>query len=69
MLPPESRGVAEILGRAKAIQLYYDQALPPELGEVHKTTTQGLLGGTKTPEEAARLMEEKAREVARRGAP
>ena len=69
MLPPESRGVAEVLGRAEAIQLYYDQALPPELGEVHKTTTQGLLGGTKTPEEAARLMEEETREMARRGAP
>lgn len=61
MLPSETREVAAVLGRAEAIQLYYDQALPPELAELHKTTTQGVLGGTTTPEDAARLMEEKAR--------
>lgn len=69
MLPPETREVAGVLGRAKAIQLYYDQALPPELGELHKTTTQGILGGTRTPEEAARLMEEKARAISERAFP
>lgn len=63
MLPPETRDVAAILGQASAIQLYYDQALPPELAELHKTTTQGVLGGTTSPERAARLMEEKARAV------
>jgi len=67
MLPPETREVATILGKASGLQLYYDQALPPELGAVHKTTTQGILGGTKTPEEAARLMEEAARAIAERG--
>ena len=60
MLPPETRDAAAILGKASAIQLYYDQALPPELAELHKTTTQGILGGTTSPEEAAQLMEEAA---------
>ncbi|MHC4252291.1 MAG: extracellular solute-binding protein [Planctomycetota bacterium] len=60
MLPPETRDAAAILGRAHRIQLYFDQALPPELAEIHKTTTQGILGRTTRPEEAARLMEEAA---------
>jgi raffinose/stachyose/melibiose transport system substrate-binding protein len=67
LLPPETRGVAEILGAASAIQLYYDQALSPELAQLHKSTTQGLFAGTKTPEKAARLMEEKAKVIAVRG--
>ncbi len=60
LLPPETREVAAILGAAKSIQLYYDQALPPDMAVLHKSTTQGLFAGTKTPEEAARLMEQKA---------
>jgi raffinose/stachyose/melibiose transport system substrate-binding protein len=63
MLPPETRDVAAILGQASRIQLYYDQALPPELAELHKTTTQGILGGTTSPEEAAQLMEDAALRV------
>jgi raffinose/stachyose/melibiose transport system substrate-binding protein len=66
MLPPETREVAAILGAAGGIQLYYDQALPPELAQVHKSTTQGLFAGSKTPAEAARVMEEKARAFAKR---
>ncbi len=66
LLPAETREVAAILGAAKAIQLYYDQALPPELAQLHKTSTQGIFAGTKSPEEAARLMEEKARAIAER---
>jgi raffinose/stachyose/melibiose transport system substrate-binding protein len=62
-MPESTRGVAAILASARTIQLYYDQALLPELGELHKTTTQGIFAGTKTPEGAARLMEEKARAV------
>jgi raffinose/stachyose/melibiose transport system substrate-binding protein len=65
-LCPETRPAAAILGRAKDIQLYYDQALPPELGQEHKNTAQGLLSGAKTSEQAARLMEQKARAVAER---
>jgi raffinose/stachyose/melibiose transport system substrate-binding protein len=66
LLPAETREVAAILGAARAIQLYYDQALPPELAQLHKSSTQGIFAGSKTPEEAARLMEEKARAIAER---
>ena len=37
---------------AKTVQLWYDQYLPPEVGEVHKSTCQELFGLTKTPAEA-----------------
>ena len=56
LLPPETREVAALLGNARGIQLYYDQALPRDLADLHKTTTQGIFAGTKTPVEAARLM-------------
>jgi raffinose/stachyose/melibiose transport system substrate-binding protein len=65
-LKPETREPAAVLEKAGIIQLYYDQALDPELAQVHKSTTQGLFAGTKTPAEAARLMEEKARAIAER---
>jgi raffinose/stachyose/melibiose transport system substrate-binding protein len=65
-LAPETRAAAAILEGAKGIQLYYDQALPPELAQEHKSTTQALLAGLKTPEEAASLMEKKARAIAER---
>ncbi|MDQ0338814.1 raffinose/stachyose/melibiose transport system substrate-binding protein [Caldalkalibacillus uzonensis] len=51
------------LHRANHLQMPYDQTLPPALAELHKDTTQELFGLTMTPEEAARKMEEKAREV------
>ena len=41
----------------------YDQTLPPELAELHKDTTQAIFGLDMTPEEAAKKMEEKAKEV------
>lgn len=66
-LAPETQAAAAILSRASAIQLYYDQAMGPELAQEHKSTAQALLAGTKTPEEAARLMEQKARAIAERG--
>ncbi|MHC4917221.1 MAG: extracellular solute-binding protein [Planctomycetota bacterium] len=65
-LKPETRDPAAVLERAAVIQLYYDQALPPELAQVHKSTTEGLFAGTKTPEEAARTMEDKAKAIAAR---
>lgn len=34
------------------VQLWYDQYLPPEVGEVHKNTSQEIFGLTKTPAEA-----------------
>ncbi len=37
---------------ASNVQLWYDQYLPPEVAEVHKSTSQELFGLTKTPEQA-----------------
>ena len=41
----------------------YDQTLVPELGELQKDTTQALFGLDMTPEEAAKQMEDKAKEL------
>lgn len=52
-----------LLEQAEFMQTYYDQTLPPELAEVHLDTTQGIFGGTTTPEDAMKAVEEKAKEV------
>ncbi|MEF2070278.1 extracellular solute-binding protein [Consotaella aegiceratis] len=55
--------LADIMGlvaEAPSVQLWYDQELPPALGEEHKDTTQALFGLSMTPEEAAAKMEEAA---------
>jgi raffinose/stachyose/melibiose transport system substrate-binding protein len=49
---------------AKANQLWYDQYLSPEMGELHKDTSQELFGLTKTPAEVDKIMEEKAQATA-----
>ncbi|MFV0359598.1 extracellular solute-binding protein [Tropicimonas sp.] len=54
---PYLSGVMEMVAKAPSVQLWYDQELPPALGEVHKDTTQELLGLSITPEEAAAKME------------
>lgn len=56
LLAPETLVAAEILFDAKAIQLYYDQYLPPALGTMHKETSQALFALTTTPEAAAAKM-------------
>jgi len=66
LLDAHTLRAAELLFDAPEIQLYYDQYLPPELGELHKSTTQSLLAGTQTAEEAARTMEKLASELARK---
>jgi len=48
---------------ANSIQFPYDQTLPPELAELHLDTTYELFGKTMSPEEAAKEMEEKAKEI------
>jgi len=53
--------LAEVLARveeAGSVQLWYDQYLPAQLGEVHKDTMQALFGLALTPEEAAAAQEE-----------
>ncbi|TDN57971.1 extracellular solute-binding protein [Paraburkholderia sp. BL10I2N1] len=46
-----------MLAAAPSVQLWYDQVLPPALGELHKDTTQQLFGLSVTPEAAAQQME------------
>ncbi|NRF93868.1 extracellular solute-binding protein [Paenibacillus frigoriresistens] len=58
-----AKRIAEQVKQAKSIFWPYDQTLPPDLGELHKDTTQGLFGLSITPEEAAKKMEEKAKQM------
>jgi len=60
---PLARQLNELLSQAEFMQTFYDQTLPPELAELHKDTTQELFGLSMTPEEAAKAMEAKAKEV------
>lgn len=43
---------------ASNVQLWYDQYLPPEVSEVHKSTSQELFGLTKTPAEANKELQD-----------
>lgn len=52
--------IIDLIGNAQSVQLWYDQYLPPELGEVHKDTMQALFGMEVTPEQAATQHEEAA---------
>ncbi|NMB90322.1 MAG: extracellular solute-binding protein, partial [Chloroflexi bacterium] len=49
-------------GAAKAqyFQLYYDQAMPPAVGDVVNNAVQGIFAGTMSPEEAAQAIEDSA---------
>jgi raffinose/stachyose/melibiose transport system substrate-binding protein len=60
---PRAAKVAEALAAAKHLQLYWDQFLPPALGQAQLDITQGLLGMDLTPEEAAKQMAEIAKEA------
>ncbi len=55
---PMLQEVMQIVEEAESVQLWYDQYLPPELGEVHKDLMQALFGLEITPEEAAAAHEE-----------
>lgn len=61
---PYLSGVMDAVAKAPSIQLWYDQELAPSLAEVHKDTTQQLLGLSITPEEAAAKMEAAAKGLA-----
>ncbi len=50
---PRQQQLVDMISNAASVQLWYDQYLPPELGEVHKDTMQALFGLELTPEEAA----------------
>jgi len=49
---PLARDAVAIMQRAPAVQLWYDQFLPPEVGQAHLDTLQAIFGLTMTPEEA-----------------
>ena len=50
------QGVWKDFSTANNVQLWYDQYLPPEVGEVHKSTCQEIFGLTKTPAEANKML-------------
>ncbi|WP_233873201.1 extracellular solute-binding protein [Paraburkholderia adhaesiva] len=54
---PFTQRLQQLLAAAPSVQLWYDQALPPALGEMHKDTTQQLFGLSITPEAAAQQMQ------------
>lgn len=54
---PVLQEVMKVVEQAKSVQLWYDQFLPPELGEVHKDTMQALFGLEIAPEQAAAQQE------------
>ncbi|HBN94712.1 MAG TPA: ABC transporter substrate-binding protein, partial [Firmicutes bacterium] len=58
---PMMKKLYQAVSGSDAVQLWYDQSLPPELAQVHLDTTQALFGLEMTPEEAAQTMEEAAR--------
>ncbi|HLZ61797.1 MAG TPA: extracellular solute-binding protein [Ktedonosporobacter sp.] len=57
---PQMKAVAQLVSQAPYFQLYYDQYLPPALGQAILDATQGLYAGTLTPEAAARAVEDSA---------
>ncbi len=58
---PMMKSVLNILEKAPSIQVWYDQYLPSELGELYNDLTQQLLDLIITPEQAAKTMEQAAR--------
>lgn len=58
---PFLKEVAKLVGEAKSVQLWWDQELPPKMGELHKDTSQALFGLSKTPEQVAEEFEAAAK--------
>jgi raffinose/stachyose/melibiose transport system substrate-binding protein len=57
---PLLKDVLSHLSQAKYYQLYYDQYLPPAVGQAVNDATQGLFAGTASPEDVAKTIEEAA---------
>ncbi|MBN2616810.1 MAG: extracellular solute-binding protein [Spirochaetales bacterium] len=57
-LEGNSAKLAQAVSKAGYYQLYYDQFLPPAVGEVVKDAVAALLAGEATPEEAAAMVDE-----------
>jgi raffinose/stachyose/melibiose transport system substrate-binding protein len=59
---PVLRQAIALVEQASNVQLWYDQYLPPSVAEAHKDTSQALFGLSMTPEEAAKQLEQAARD-------
>ena len=57
---PLLKEVQKRAGEAKYYQLYYDQYLPPAVGQAVNDSTQGLFAGTSSSEDVAKAIEESA---------
>ncbi len=57
--------IARTVARAPSVQLWYDQDLAPQLGQLHLETSQALLGLSTTPQAAADQMETLAKKLAK----
>lgn len=55
---PMLASIMELVDKAPEVQLWYDQYLPPEVADVHKTTSQEIFGKTMTPQDADKKMQE-----------
>ena len=55
---PFMKQIAGMVSEAGYYQLYYDQYLPPAVAASVLDATQGLFAGTKTPKEAAQMIED-----------
>ena len=53
------------MAKAPSVQLWYDQDLSPQLGQLHLETSQALLGLSTTPQAAADQMETLAKKLAK----
>jgi raffinose/stachyose/melibiose transport system substrate-binding protein len=60
---PMLKQAIDIQTNSSYMQNFYDQGMPTELGNLAMDTTQALFGKTITPEEAAKQMETKAKEI------
>jgi raffinose/stachyose/melibiose transport system substrate-binding protein len=58
---PMMKRVQALIAQAPSVQLWYDQELPPRLGEKHKDLAQALFGLSITPEAAAEQMQDAAK--------
>lgn len=54
---PHSLAIAEAVSKATYYQLYYDQFLPPAVGEAVKDAVAALLAGRATPAETAAMID------------
>ncbi|MCL2034406.1 MAG: extracellular solute-binding protein [Oscillospiraceae bacterium] len=55
---PLLKVIMGVVENASGTQLWYDQYLPPEVADMHKTTSQEIFGGTMTPQDANTRMQE-----------